>query len=244
MNELYSTGVPLPFECVIARQIEDREAAEIENALHVAFGPYRINTSREFFEIDPEQAEALLQVMSGKDVTPRVNEQEAVLQPEDIEAVKRWTQTSEQEFLDSQNENGIRVFDRVSTLGKQDGTQIKWGRTGFSLNAVSNGVLVVICYGYPPHSKRFGQSIYTDFSLMTKKSNVLQHIIADLGSDAQDTGLFEVAGGSGTELRCRIDRALSDDELTALTGWLSTVIGRIREFESFSPDDGAEVAVA
>ena len=27
MNQLYSTGVPLPFECVIARQIEGIEAA-------------------------------------------------------------------------------------------------------------------------------------------------------------------------------------------------------------------------
>ena len=28
MSELYSTGVPLPCGCVIARQIEDRVAAE------------------------------------------------------------------------------------------------------------------------------------------------------------------------------------------------------------------------
>ena len=28
MRDLYSTGVPLPFECVIAREIEDREAVE------------------------------------------------------------------------------------------------------------------------------------------------------------------------------------------------------------------------
>ena len=28
MSELYSTGVPLPCECVIAQQIEDRVAAE------------------------------------------------------------------------------------------------------------------------------------------------------------------------------------------------------------------------
>ena len=29
MSDLYTTGVPLPFECVAAREIEDREAADI-----------------------------------------------------------------------------------------------------------------------------------------------------------------------------------------------------------------------
>ena len=39
MRDLYTTGVPLPFDCVIAREIEDKEAAEIERALHTAFDP-------------------------------------------------------------------------------------------------------------------------------------------------------------------------------------------------------------
>ena len=30
MGDLYTTGVPLPFDCVIAREIVDREAVEIE----------------------------------------------------------------------------------------------------------------------------------------------------------------------------------------------------------------------
>ena len=237
MNELYSTGVPLPFECITARQIEDREATEIENALHIAFGPHRINPSREFFEIEPEQVEALLQVMPGKDVTPGISEQEAGLQPADIEAVKRWTQISGQEFMDSLDANGVRVFDRVLPLGKRDGMQIKWGRIGFSLNAISQGALVVVCYGYPPHSKKFGQSIYTDFSLMVKKSNVPQHVITDLGNEAKNTGLFESAGGSGIELRCRIDRRLEESEMSALSEWLDTVVERIREFEDFFLDE-------
>ena len=46
MNQLYSTGVPLPFECVVARRIEDRRALEIESALHTAFGPNRVNLPR------------------------------------------------------------------------------------------------------------------------------------------------------------------------------------------------------
>ena len=71
MNSLYSTGVPFPFECAIAWEIEGRGAGEIETALHTAFGPHRVNPSREFFEMDPEQVQVLLRVMPGKDVTPR-----------------------------------------------------------------------------------------------------------------------------------------------------------------------------
>ena len=53
MNELYTTGVPLPFECAIAINTEDEQASNLEIALHTAFGPYRLNPSREFFEIEP-----------------------------------------------------------------------------------------------------------------------------------------------------------------------------------------------
>ena len=46
MNELYTTGVPLPFECAIAIEVEDEQAERFEKALHKAFEPYRLNPSR------------------------------------------------------------------------------------------------------------------------------------------------------------------------------------------------------
>ena len=54
LGELYSTGVPLPFECAYAARVGDESI--VEKAFHRAFGPYRINPKREFFEIEPEQA--------------------------------------------------------------------------------------------------------------------------------------------------------------------------------------------
>ena len=63
---------------------------EIENALHTAFGPNRVNTSREFFEIDPEQVQALLRVMPGRDVTPRPPEQDAGTPDEDQAAATEY----------------------------------------------------------------------------------------------------------------------------------------------------------
>ena len=69
MRQLYTTGVPLPFECVIARRMEGREAAEIETALHTAFDPYRVNPSREFFEIEPEHLQGEGWLASGNPET-------------------------------------------------------------------------------------------------------------------------------------------------------------------------------
>ena len=70
MNELNTTGVPLPFECLFACEVDDCKL--VENALHKAFYPYRVNPKREFFEIDPDQAIAILRLFVQKDVTPAV----------------------------------------------------------------------------------------------------------------------------------------------------------------------------
>lgn len=73
MGQLYSTGVPVPFECVYAVQVVD--CTKVESALHVAFGPDRINPNREFFKIDPEQAIAVLKLLGPNDATEEVRKE-------------------------------------------------------------------------------------------------------------------------------------------------------------------------
>lgn len=73
MSQLYSTGVPLPFKCEYAVEVEDCHKAE--QALHIAFDPYRVNPRREFFDIDPEQAIAILKLLGNKDMTPNIEKQ-------------------------------------------------------------------------------------------------------------------------------------------------------------------------
>ncbi len=68
LQELYGTGVPVPFECAFAAKVSDETSWE--KALHTAFGPQRINPKREFFGIEPEQAIALLKLIALEDVTP------------------------------------------------------------------------------------------------------------------------------------------------------------------------------
>lgn len=86
MAELYSAGVPVPFECAKAIKVENEAA--VERALHTAFRPYQINRQREFFEIDSIQAEALLDLLGGEDVTPQVNAENDALDSESRNAAK------------------------------------------------------------------------------------------------------------------------------------------------------------
>lgn len=73
IRQLYSTGVPFPFECAFACQVKD--AAQVEKALHIAFRKNRLNPNREFFEIDPEQAIAILKLLRIDDITTQFEQQ-------------------------------------------------------------------------------------------------------------------------------------------------------------------------
>ena len=70
MSELFTTGVPVPFQCSFAGRVAD--VKKTERAFHKAFGPYRINPQREFFEIEDEQAIGLLEIICDENVTPEV----------------------------------------------------------------------------------------------------------------------------------------------------------------------------
>lgn len=75
MKELYGTGVPVPFECKYACKVKSSDCAKIEKALHTAFAPNRINANREFFQIKPEQAMAILELFNREDVTQEITEE-------------------------------------------------------------------------------------------------------------------------------------------------------------------------
>lgn len=64
MKELFTTGVPLPFECVYACRVKLQHMDELEKALHLAFAPHRVNENREFFRISPSQPLPLLKLLN------------------------------------------------------------------------------------------------------------------------------------------------------------------------------------
>ena len=91
--------------------------------MNTAFGPVRVNPSREVFEIDPEQVQGLLRIMPGRSVTPRSPEGEG---EEDREAAseykERQTRKNELEFLESLDYTGVRFYKRVLALARHAGS--------------------------------------------------------------------------------------------------------------------------
>ncbi|WP_321877934.1 GIY-YIG nuclease family protein [Paraburkholderia bannensis] len=73
IGQLYTTGVPVPFKLEFACRVQNAE--EVEKALHVAFAPSRINPRREFFQIEPEQAVAILRLLHVEETTQEVENQ-------------------------------------------------------------------------------------------------------------------------------------------------------------------------
>mgnify|MGYP001186972457 FL=1 len=69
LKSLYSSGVPLPFRCVYAKEVDNY--SDVERKLHKGLNSHRENSNREFFRIAEEEVINFLELVPGKDVTPR-----------------------------------------------------------------------------------------------------------------------------------------------------------------------------
>jgi hypothetical protein len=90
LDELYATGVPLPFHAEWVCRIKN--AADAEKALHKAFKQNRVNESREFFSIEPEQAIAILKLLNTENIMAEVEKQPTTIDPQSIAAEKKFKQ--------------------------------------------------------------------------------------------------------------------------------------------------------
>ncbi|TGE15535.1 GIY-YIG nuclease family protein [Hymenobacter elongatus] len=84
IDQLYTTGVPVPFTLEFVCKVPNSE--EVEKALHVAFSPYRVNAKREFFSIDANQAIAILKLLHVQDATLEIENQPSILEQSEIDA--------------------------------------------------------------------------------------------------------------------------------------------------------------
>jgi hypothetical protein len=67
MNKLYTTGVPLPFDCVYACIVKDN--AIVEKAMHDKFAKQRVNPQREFFKLKPTRIVKAIKQYEVEDIT-------------------------------------------------------------------------------------------------------------------------------------------------------------------------------
>jgi hypothetical protein len=96
MAQIYSSGVPLPFECIYASKVRNHD--KVEKALHRAFGPDRINPKREFFEIEADQAIAIIKLLEIEDVTPKVAKEKEVIDEIERDAGEEYSKKKRPRF--------------------------------------------------------------------------------------------------------------------------------------------------
>ena len=129
---------------------------------------------------------------------------------------------SEDDFLKRCDEHGRGVFSRILELARSRAMSISWGAKGFSIAVDTDGGRVVICYAYPPAAV-FKQTLYTNLhnrAGIERKTKAPPEAIDRLQNAAVATGLFVPAG---RDLKCRIDRAFTDDEMNLLVAWCESV---------------------
>jgi hypothetical protein len=136
---------------------------------------------------------------------------------------------SEEQFIDSLDEYGKPVFDRLLEFARTDGLAVHWGTKGFSLNVDLDGTHVAVCYGYPPDCM-YGQSVYTALvgrGGLLSKIDASEDVAQVLLSVARETGLFRPAG---RELKCAIDRVFAEQEIDLLVSWCEKIVSTIRTY--------------
>lgn len=124
LNDLYTTGVPVPFKAVHASKVRKEDTRRIEQALHVAFAPDRVNPRREFFHMDAERVIAMLNIIEIEDVTDYTNViLRENLDPSELEAQTRATEEREREEREQRKKRPTLNY---HDLGIQDGERLLW----------------------------------------------------------------------------------------------------------------------
>ena len=114
LSQLYTTGVPVPFKCVMAVKPE-RPAKEVEHALHRAFEPHRLNPAREFFEVAPENVVPIMRLF-GEDVT------EQVQAADDLDSELTETDRAARERVDRRRRPNFNFTE----MGIEPGTELRF----------------------------------------------------------------------------------------------------------------------
>jgi len=86
LDQLYTTGVPVPFELQFACRVPN--SSEVEQALHQAFSPQRINPKREFFRLEPDQVIAILRLLHVDEKTVEIESQPSIIPAIELAATR------------------------------------------------------------------------------------------------------------------------------------------------------------
>ncbi len=162
LAQLYTTGVPVPFELKYACRVPNSD--EVESALHIAFGPQRINPRREFFRIEPEQAIAILKLLHVEDATAEVAAQTTGIDEQSLAAAEGMRQRRPNLDFYEMGIPGGSVLDCLSasaTVTVVGPRKVRLGDTEMSLTAATRQVLQLDYSIQPsPHWAYQGKSLH------------------------------------------------------------------------------------
>lgn len=162
--QLYTTGVPVPFDLAFACRVPN--AAEVERALHTAFGPHRINPKREFFQIEPEQAIAILKLLNVEDATdelagePNDLDDQSIVAAEQLKRSRRPNLNFEQMGIPI-GATLVSSDDGETSVIVVDPKRVRLGDEEMSLTAATQRVLALDYAVQPsPHWTFEGKSLH------------------------------------------------------------------------------------
>jgi len=135
--------------------------------------------------------------------------------------------TNKKQFLETVDEAGRQIFEKLLKLAEEHKLPIHWGSKGFSINKDIDGTLVQLCFGYPPHSIS-QQSIYTGFYYIEKKVRNGDNIVKLFRDRFEQTGLF-VPSGAGNDLKTLIQEPWSEQKITELQDIMLDLANSITE---------------
>lgn len=145
-----ASGVPLPFECYFAAEVND--CARLEKTLHRLFSDSRINPKREFFKVDPEKVVLAISIGDFKEITPGV----VKVDKEEQEALEKAKARRPRLRLDAL---GIKpgdelLFSRDETITARvvEGGKVNYNGIVLSLSAAALQVLHGLGYKTPAAS--------------------------------------------------------------------------------------------
>jgi len=129
------------------------------------------------------------------------------------------------QFLNSLDENGLNVFNRIFEFASENNLLLRWGSKGFSLNHKLDEGFVSLIFGYPPTSV-FKQSIYTGFEGILKKIPDSENIIGLFKKRIHELGNFKEAG---INFKWLIDKNYSEKEIRIFVDILAIIIEEIKQ---------------
>ena len=226
MGELYSTGVPFPFTCEIAIEVEDDAA--VERALHQALSKMRVNRQREFFDVDPDSLKPLFAEL-GREIS--LDEESSLIDPESREDAEKFAENKRASaahlvFLQGLTDELEREHDIRKLKGRRSdhhwdfrsGFDKIWFNVGFHYDGLRSRVRLSIYRDDVEFNRRLHKKLYE------RRSDIEQALCQVL--EWEPVTRRKESMVTAYKLGSLDD---SEDELTATKSWLVMTTVKFRD---------------